>query len=148
LAKAVCEGRRREFAGFAQFADVTLLNRIPDPNAPETFHRSKATADGTRAAQRQQLYRTLLALRRAEIIPRLPHARALDAQAVGPAAVAARWRMADASTLTLASNLGREPATIAPLRDRVLFATFEGAEAAARNGQLAPYSTVALLAPQ
>jgi maltooligosyltrehalose trehalohydrolase len=148
LAKAVREGRRREFAGFAQFYNTELLNRIPDPNAAETFYRSKATADDAQAAKRQRLYRTLIALRRAEIVPRLAHTRACDAQAVGPAAVAARWRMGDGSTLTLASNLGREPTVIPPLRDRVLFATSPRAKEAAREGRLEQYSTIALLAPQ
>jgi maltooligosyltrehalose trehalohydrolase len=148
LAKAVREGRRREFAGFAQFSDAKLLNEIPDPNAAETFHRSKPAADETQASHRQKLYRTLLALRRTEIVPRLAHTRACDAQALGPAAVAARWRMGDGSTLTLASNLGREPAAMPLLRDKVLFASSRQAEEAARNGQLEPYSTIALLAPQ
>jgi maltooligosyltrehalose trehalohydrolase len=148
LAKAVREGRRREFASLAQFSDAKLLNQIPDPNAAETFHHSKVTAGETLAAHRLQLYRTLLALRRTEIVPRLAHTRACDAEAVGPAAVTAHWRMGDGSTLTLASNLGREAATILPLRDKVLFASSRRAEEAARNGQLEPYSTIALLAPQ
>src|SRR5207302_10354828 len=33
LAKAVTEGRRNEFAGFARFSDPTVRERIPDPNA-------------------------------------------------------------------------------------------------------------------
>jgi maltooligosyltrehalose trehalohydrolase len=148
LAKAVRDGRRREFASFAQFSDPKALNQIPDPNAAETFHRSRVTTDATQAAHRQQLYQTLLALRRAEIVPRLAHTRACDAQAVGPAAIAARWRMGDASILTLASNLGQEPTAIPPLRDRVLFATSQGAREAAQNGRLEPYSTIALLASQ
>ncbi len=37
LADAVREGRRQEFAGFAEFADPEKRERIPDPNAVETF---------------------------------------------------------------------------------------------------------------
>jgi 1,4-alpha-glucan branching enzyme len=147
LAKAVREGRRREFAGFAQFSDPKLLNQMPDPNAAETFDGSKPIADRTNARHRQQLYRTLLALRRAEIVPRLADTRAHDAEAVGPAAVTAHWRMGDASTLILASNLGPEPTAIPQLQDRVLFATSHRAQESARHGRLEPYSTIALLAP-
>jgi maltooligosyltrehalose trehalohydrolase len=148
LAEAVRKGRRREFASFHQFSDLKLLDRIPDPNAADTFNHSQPVADAAQTAERQQLYRTLLALRRAEIVPRLSHARACDARAVTPAAVIARWRMGDDSILTLATNLGREPAMIPPLRDKVLFATSETAREAAQNGRLEAYSTIALLALQ
>src|SRR5690606_29849564 len=37
LADAVREGRRNEFAEFAEFADEETRARIPDPNAIETF---------------------------------------------------------------------------------------------------------------
>ena len=39
LAKAVTEGRRREFARFEKFASGALT--VPDPNDPDTFERSK-----------------------------------------------------------------------------------------------------------
>ena len=35
LADAVREGRRQEFAGFAEFADPEKRERIPDPNAAD-----------------------------------------------------------------------------------------------------------------
>ncbi len=148
LAEAVRKGRRREFASFPKFSDPKLLELIPDPNAIDAFNHSRPVADAAQTAERQQLYRTLLALRRAEIVPRLPRARARDAHAVGPAAVIARWRMGDDSILTLATNLGSELAVIPPLRDKVLLATSETAREAAQNGRLDPYSTIALLALQ
>ncbi len=39
LADAVREGRRGEFAKFPTFADPASRERIPDPNAPETYCR-------------------------------------------------------------------------------------------------------------
>ena len=42
LAKAVREGRRREFAAFAQFSTPATLAKIPDPNARETFEELQA----------------------------------------------------------------------------------------------------------
>ncbi len=41
LGRLVTEGRRREFGVFAAFADASLRELIPDPQAPETFYRSK-----------------------------------------------------------------------------------------------------------
>src|SRR5699024_2280127 len=74
LADAVREGRRREFAGFAGFGDPRARERIPDPNAPDTFATSvldwTATAD-EHARERLALVRELLALRRRVVIPRL-----------------------------------------------------------------------------
>jgi maltooligosyltrehalose trehalohydrolase len=59
IAEATREGRRREFAAFAAFSG----EEVPDPQAPETFERSKldpsAGDDELRA-----FYRELLALRR------------------------------------------------------------------------------------
>ena len=146
LARAVREGRRREFARFAQFSDPQQLKRIPDPNAPETFERSRSVPHSADAEKRQSFYRRLLTLRRNEIVPRLDGARALDAQAVGPAAVLARWRLGDGAILVLASNLAGEAVAIPPQPHRLLFSHPESAAAAAQTGRLEPYSTVALLA--
>jgi maltooligosyltrehalose trehalohydrolase len=41
LADKVREGRRKEFAHFAAFADAAERARIPDPNAPATFASSR-----------------------------------------------------------------------------------------------------------
>jgi len=57
IADATREGRRREFAAFAQFGE-----EIPDPQAPETFARSKLTRGADPSLER--LYTRLLALRR------------------------------------------------------------------------------------
>jgi maltooligosyltrehalose trehalohydrolase len=147
LAQAVRDGRRREFSGFQQFSDPVLLQKIPDPNATETFSRARPRADEVRGDSRQELYRTLLTLRRKHILPRLAGARARDAKAVGPAAVTASWCMGDSATLMLASNLGQEVVAIAPLPSAVMFANSEAARRSAENGKLEPYTTIALLAP-
>jgi len=105
LADAVREGRRKEFAKFATFADPEARKRIPDPNAIETFARSRPQP-GRDAAAWRALYAQLLALRREAIVPRLKNASAIGAQAIGEGAVVARWRMGDGATLTIALNLG------------------------------------------
>jgi maltooligosyltrehalose trehalohydrolase len=57
IATATREGRRREFASFAQFGE-----EIPDPQAEETFERSKLSWDPDPGIA--ALYRELLAARR------------------------------------------------------------------------------------
>ena len=52
------------------------------------------------------LYPHLLRLRRRHIVPRLKGAIAEGADAVGPKAVRAVWRMGDGMRLTILSNLG------------------------------------------
>jgi maltooligosyltrehalose trehalohydrolase len=148
LAKAVREGRRREFAGFPQFSDPKLLAGVPDPNAVDTFERSKPGHDTACAANRGRLYEHLIALRRTEIVPRLPGTRAIDASAVGPTAVIARWRMGDGSLLLLASNLGEISSDIPQQKDAILFASSEAAHRAAQAGCIAPHSTIAALSPK
>lgn len=146
LAKAVREGRRREFEGFPQFSDPKLLSQIPDPNAIETFERSKPVPDPARVREREQLYQRLLALRRTEIVPRLPGTHAVDAEVIGPAAVIARWQMGDGSLLLVASNLGDATANMPPLKAEPLFASSDAARQGAQAGRLEPRSTIAVLA--
>jgi maltooligosyltrehalose trehalohydrolase len=145
LAKAVREGRRREFSGFAKFSDPESLAIIPDPNSVDTFERSKPAADPTYAGKRRALYQRLLRLRAAVIVPRLDGAAALDARAVGPEAVLASWRLGDGAVLVLACNLGTMPAAILEQDQKLLFATSEASAKAARAGTLESYTTVAFL---
>jgi maltooligosyltrehalose trehalohydrolase len=73
LGKLVSEGRRKEFAAFAAFADTSLQTRIPDPQAPETFERSRLRWDERREpdhARVLELYRRLLELRRTDPVMR------------------------------------------------------------------------------
>jgi maltooligosyltrehalose trehalohydrolase len=144
LAQAVRDGRRKEFAGFSQFSNPQLLAQLPDPNAVGTFKHSKPLT-GSAASGRADLYRRLLALRRAEIVPRLAGASAVDACAVGPAAVVAQWRMGDGAILAIACNLGDAAVELPQEKGRTLFATSRAAGDGVRAGRLPPYSTVVLL---
>jgi malto-oligosyltrehalose trehalohydrolase len=145
LADAVREGRRKEFAAFPQFSDPNVLSQLPDPNAFETFARSKPDAASPSSTGREQLYRRLLALRRQEIVPRLPGAQAVTARAVGSAAVVAHWRMGDGALLTIAVNLGQDAAEMPIHQGRVLFSSSEAAAKAADGGRLDAYTTIAVL---
>jgi malto-oligosyltrehalose trehalohydrolase len=145
LADVVRDGRRREFAKFAAFADPEKRKLIPDPNDPVTFRQSIPRPDPALAAQREALYRQLLSIRRNEIVPRLDGTHSLGAQVIGPVAVSARWRLGDGAVLTLATNLGDAPVSLGQSTGRVIFRTSEGAKTGAPPGQLEPRSTVALL---
>ncbi|HXS99659.1 MAG TPA: malto-oligosyltrehalose trehalohydrolase [Elusimicrobiota bacterium] len=69
LGRKVTEGRRREFAAFERFSDPAARESIPDPQAAETFERSRLQWEervGICAQGRLKLHRDLLRLRRAE----------------------------------------------------------------------------------
>jgi malto-oligosyltrehalose trehalohydrolase len=144
LADAVREGRRKEFASFAAFSDPARRETIPDPNAAETFERSRPQPDAQCGNDRRAVYRRLLGLRREHIVPRLNGAKAIGARAIGPSAVLAQWRLRDASVLTLASNLGAEACAIEQLRGGIIFETRGGTDAL-KGGQLASFTTLAFL---
>ena len=115
LADAVREGRRNEFAEFAEFADEATRERIPDPNAVATFEDSRPDFDARHHpghAEWHALYRQLLRIRHAEIVPRLAGSQFLDARVLADAAVLVNWRLADGSRLRLELNLGAQPAPL------------------------------------
>jgi hypothetical protein len=145
LADAVREGRRREFAKFPAFADPARRETIPDPNDIGTFERSVAYPAGERGETRGDLYRRLLGLRAAEIVPRLSGSRSVGASAVGPAAVVACWRLGDGALLTLACNLGEREAPLAGHTFGQLLSQSADVAKHALAGVLAPYATVAFL---
>lgn len=65
LGRLVSEGRRREFAGFSAFHDPARQAQIPDPQAEETFRRSKLDRSERAAPVGvYRLYQALLRLRR------------------------------------------------------------------------------------
>jgi len=146
LAEAVRDGRRREFAGFAQFSDPSLLAKLPDPNALSTFERSKPLHDAANGQKREALYRALIGIRRDEIVPRLAGARAVEAHAVGAGAVVAQWRMGDGGLLTIAANLGATRIATQTLQGRLLFASSPVAAQSVKAGWLEAFTTVAVLA--
>ncbi len=128
LGNAVREGRRREFRKFSGFRSEEARERIPDPNDPATFARSRIdwarpeTADG---AAWLAFHRHLLAIRAAEIAPRLHGigGNAGEILAATDEAVAVRWRLGDGSHLAMVVNLTDGP--VAPdlaIEGRVLYA--------------------------
>jgi maltooligosyltrehalose trehalohydrolase len=138
LADAVREGRRREFERFPAFAEPEARARIPDPNAAETFARSRLDwEEATSPAGRTVLARTrkLLDLRRREIVPLMPALGGTELDRAGARAFTVRWHDAAAPRLQLAVNLDDAPVSF-PVGGARLHVTGEVAESdgAARLG--------------
>jgi maltooligosyltrehalose trehalohydrolase len=149
LAPLVREGRRREFEHFAAFSDPHRRDAIPDPNEVETFIRSipdPYEANEPGYAERLDRTRALLALRNRFIVPRIPGACSEGAEAIGPKAVRASWRMGDGSVLTIATNLGDHPVPIAEPPGEMLYGTGEHLRLILPEGALPEMSTVVYLA--
>ena len=112
LADSVREGRRREFAKFPEFQDPAARRKIPDPNADQTFKRSKLNWDVISSephGEWLELYRHLLAIRGREVAPRLKrlNAHAAAIERFGTTGLRIDWHLGDGSVLAIAANLGR-----------------------------------------
>jgi malto-oligosyltrehalose trehalohydrolase len=152
LARAVTEGRRREFSRFARFSDPAERERIPDPNADATFEACVldwSAIERTPHRAVLELHRKLLALRRQWIVPRLagmgngrPHMEMLSQRAL-----ALTWRLGEGSLLTLAANFGEHTISTAPASGTLIFATSNLDAAMARTGTLPPWSVAWHLQP-
>ena len=113
LADAVRNGRRNEFARFADFADPAARERIPDPTAETTYRTSKLDWNKrSEPRQRHWAARTqaLLAVRRREIAPRFSrmYGSAAQAELTEPALLSLRWTH-DSATLQLIAQLAASP---------------------------------------
>ncbi|MCC6174584.1 MAG: malto-oligosyltrehalose trehalohydrolase [Chloroflexi bacterium] len=97
LGRLVTDGRRNEFKDFAAFADPARRARIPDPQAPATFERSRPDPhERVRNADVYALYRTLLALRRDDPVLQVQDRAMTRARALGRGLLAIRrWQGAD-----------------------------------------------------
>ena len=142
LADAVREGRRKEFAGFPDFADPRQRAAIPDPNCLETFEASRVEP-GPQAVAWRAFHRELLNVRREWIMPRLHGACSAGAMALGEGAVVANWTLNDDTILKLAVHLGDAPVSYQAPTATPLFVAGRGASA----GELWPDSLVAWLEP-
>jgi maltooligosyltrehalose trehalohydrolase len=143
LADAVRDGRSREFSKFAAFQAAG--GQIPDPNALSTFEASISRPDPNLGAARYQLFQQLLAIRKAEIVPRLAGARSLPGAVLGEAAVSARWRMADSAILSINVNLSVIAVGIEPSRGKLLFESAAGAATTTLLGSLPAQTAVVFL---
>ena len=135
LAGLVREGRRAEFKHFAAFQDPERREKIPDPNAPATFHASVPDFSGD-----SSFVHDLLAVRRERVMPGIPGCRSAGVQVLGKAALSARWTLGTGGVLGIAMNLGADAVAMAAPAGTVIFGFPRDA---AQSGRLAPYSAVA-----
>ena len=124
IAQATREGRRREFAAFAQFG-----GEIPDPQDVATFERSKLTRQRDPALER--LYAELLEARR-----RLPPGD-LDAIEYDEQA---RWLRAGRGAFELVGNFGPDPASLPCERTVLALATHREVKVTGGSVKLPPMS--------
>jgi malto-oligosyltrehalose trehalohydrolase len=108
LAASVREGRREEFAGLSGLAGGSS-DPLPDPTAPETFESARLDWSRLRdvaAAEWLEFHRSLLAIRRAQIMPLIPGIRGANHEVSGAGApMRVSWSLADGSQLVLLCNL-------------------------------------------
>ncbi len=143
LAKAVREGRAREFEVFAAFKDEQQRARIPDPNARETFVGSNPHPAGNSIPpELMSFYRELLSLRQQHIVQHLAQCRALAASVVGETALVASWLLGNGARLEIAVNFSDVIWLIDPLTEPALFTSVEAGAALAAQGKLAPHCAV------
>ncbi|WP_285445953.1 malto-oligosyltrehalose trehalohydrolase [Xanthomonas sp. fls2-241-TYG-148] len=131
LDDAVREGRRREFAHFAAFADPAKRETIPDPNSHATFAASRAPIEDAAhgdGAQWAAWFQALLGVRRQWLVPGLAQARALRASVLADGAVTATWEL-PGGLWHIAFNVGTEAVPLPPLRGRVAHAENVAADA-------------------
>jgi maltooligosyltrehalose trehalohydrolase len=135
LARAVTNGRRKEFASFARFSDPGSVESIPDPNALSTFAGAVIDWNALRQphhADWHALVRSLLRTRHREIVPRLPM---LAPQGGGysvldDAALSLRWQCTDGSRICAIANLSdREAHFDRQAPGRPIFSSSGGAAA-------------------
>ena len=139
LAEAVRQGRRREFGRFEGFGE-----QVPDPNAAETFERSRIVPPGPEACR---LYAELLEIRRADIAPRLAGTGGGLVRSIDGAALSIAWTLGDGARLTLCANLADEPGQVTPPNaGRTLYESSAGAAEAALRGELPSWCAAWFLA--
>jgi malto-oligosyltrehalose trehalohydrolase len=151
LASAVREGRRREFAKWPQFASEEHSALIADPNAESTFDESRLdwrTMHLPSHRARLQLVRTLIDVRRREIVPLIGRigGNSGSFDLFGDGAFSVRWQLAEGGVLRLFANLGEAEALIgeAPA-GRIIHAHGDDAEAALKAGSLPPRAVVSMI---
>jgi maltooligosyltrehalose trehalohydrolase len=157
LARAVREGRRNEFRRWPQFSDPQLRARIPDPNAIETFERSRldwSAPEREPFSQRLALVRLLLDVRRRELAPRLAAVKgdaALACEVDGPV-IRVTWSL-DGERYSVVANLSGDVHSLSARitqglcdRDRVIFELPAGAAQRLGASELSAWSCAFSLA--
>jgi maltooligosyltrehalose trehalohydrolase len=116
LGRAVSRGRREEFKHFRAFSDPAARASIPDPQAEETFLRSRlrwSERDQGEHARVLSLHRQLLALRRQDPVLSRPSRERLAARVEGQVLVVRRWN--ETEERWLLAHFGTEAVSLGSL---------------------------------
>ena len=132
LAKAVREGRAKEFTGHSGHD-----GDVPDPNDEQTFARSKLDWHNVTTAEGKswlRFTRSLLVLRHRYLVPLLRPGGTVEGKIVktAPGMAAVSWSF-PTGTLSLALNIGNKPVDVPALAGETLFSWPEAAEVLAPN---------------
>src|SRR5690606_9974203 len=117
LKAAVVKGRRQEFARFPEFSDPAQRERIPDPTSADTFALDKLRWEELRqpeASAQLAWTRSVLEVRRREIVPLLPRITSGGEDLVQGTLVQVRWQAGDAGWLLLRANLAAGELEVSP----------------------------------
>lgn len=117
LGKAVCDGRRNEFADFASFADAAALEKIPNPNDMSSFINSTVDFASHNTPEHQDwwsFYQQLLVLRRTELVPRLIGTGSVGVEILADRALCAEWQLGDGALLSIYVNFSEVELTATP----------------------------------
>ena len=113
LGEMVRQGRREEFSRFPVFRDAAMRERIPDPQALQTFASAHLQWDDRQIEKHLQWlrwYRRILEVRAAKVVPLVSGiCAAASYEVLAEGAVLVRWRTTPCGSLTLAANLSGIP---------------------------------------
>lgn len=133
LAKAVREGRAKEFEGHAGHEGES----VPDPNAQETFMMSKLDwnkAESEAGTKWLELTRQLLALRQQHVVPMLYNAGGNTGKVIATAEgfFAVSWTFPQGS-LSIAVNIGETPRQLPEQSGEIIFAWPQATQTLQKN---------------
>jgi malto-oligosyltrehalose trehalohydrolase len=150
LAEKVREGRKREFARFANFGGGEHAQALPDPTDPATFEAAKLNWNvliQPSHAGWLEHYRRLLAIRQRDIVPLIPKiesGRCVKQTEHGSFAV--DWVTKNGGLLHVIANLSDKTVPMVGKHSgRVIFATHPNIRGAVKRNMLEPWSVTWLL---
>jgi maltooligosyltrehalose trehalohydrolase len=153
LASKAREGRRVEFARFEQFGSADAQAKIPDPNAKETFLRSKLDWGAVQSQIHSdwlKFYRELLACRKSTIVPRvkdvLPGTASFEV--LSKRAVSVIWPFEGGGQFALLANLSDETLDIPKIPEgSLVYATGADPAALGKHRTMPALSVACYLTP-
>jgi malto-oligosyltrehalose trehalohydrolase len=153
LASKARDGRRVEFARFAQFDSAEAQAKIPDPNAEETFLRSKLDWGAVQSGIHSdwlKFYRELLACRKSTIAPRVKDLLRGTARfaVLGKRAVSVIWPFVGGGQLALIANLSDETLDIPKIPEgSLVYGTRADAASLGKHRSMPAFSVACYLKP-